>query len=116
MDDPWQDPSEVAAAGGRGGAATRGGHRFGRQLVAHRCRVGGNPHSYGPQRAVSSVTATAVEVTLPETLSAMDDHGLIELSHLVMREVVELEMRFDLEGTWRGRSNRRARPSCTSST
>lgn len=47
---------------------------------------------------MSYVTATAVEVTLPETLFAMDDHGLIELSHLLMREVVELEMRFDLEG------------------
>jgi hypothetical protein len=67
------------------------------QLYAHRCRVDGTPHRDSSHRDVSYVIATNVEVILPETLSAMDDEGLIALSHLIMRRIVELELKIDVE-------------------
>ena len=81
-----------------GWAASGQSHLERPQLFAHRCRVGGNPHSLGPSRSTSYTTSTAVEVVLPETLAAMDDHGLIGLSHLIMDRIVRLEMAHDLEG------------------
>jgi hypothetical protein len=68
------------------------------QLIAWRCRVGGNPYGYGHDSAPGYTTVTSVQIVLPETLSAMDDHGLLELSHLIRETIVQLEMRFDLEG------------------
>lgn len=68
------------------------------QLFAQRCRVGGDPHSYGGDSSRRYTTATAVEIVLPETLAAMRDGELIELSNLIMDTLVQMEMRFDLEG------------------
>ena len=67
------------------------------QLFAHRTRVGGNTHSLGPRNVVSYLTATDVSVRLPDTLERMDDGELIELSHLIVRRIIEIELRIDLE-------------------
>ena len=75
------------------------GHDPGRpQHVAFRCRIGGNPHGYGPHEWTEYETGVAVEVILPETLAWMDDDGLVELAHLIHRKVVELEMTIDVDG------------------
>jgi hypothetical protein len=76
----------------RGYDATRPQH------IALRCRIGGNPHGYGPHGWTEYETAQAVEVVLPETLAWMDDAGLVELAHLIHRKVVELEMTIDVVG------------------
>jgi len=68
------------------------------QWFAHRCRVGGNPHAFGPTRYASFMTGHDVAVDLPETLDAMDDEELIGLSALIMRRIIELELAFDLSG------------------
>jgi hypothetical protein len=81
-----------------GRAASGQSHVARPQLFAHRCRVGGNPHSFGgPTNDVSYTTATNVHVILPETLAAMDDDGLIEFAHLLMNQIVMLEMKFDMQ-------------------
>jgi hypothetical protein len=80
-----------------GRAASGQSHLERPQLFAHRCRYGGNTHSFGPSDAASYTSATAVEFVLPDTLSDMDDDGLIELTHLMMRTLIELEMTFDLD-------------------
>lgn len=81
-----------------GGRAASGQNHFERpQLLAHRCRSGGNPHSLGPSSYASYASATAVEFILPDTLSDMDDGWLIELTHLMMRKLTELELKFDID-------------------
>ena len=75
----------------RGYDATRPQH------VAVRCRVAGNPHGLGPHTWTEYTTALAVEVVLPETLAWMGDRDLVELAHLIHLEVVELELRIDVE-------------------
>jgi hypothetical protein len=68
------------------------------QWVATRCRIGGNPHALGPTSSRSFTTGHDVEVVLPETLGVMQDEELIGLSERIMRSIVVLEMRFELEG------------------
>ena len=65
------------------------------QHVALRARIGGNPHGYGAHTWLEYVTATAVEVILPERLAWMDDDDLVELAHVIHQKVVELEMTVD---------------------
>jgi len=73
-------------------------HMLRPQWVAVRCRIGGNPHSLGSMTDASFMTGHDTVIVLPETLHVMHDEELIELSELIMRRIVELEMRFDLEG------------------
>jgi len=67
------------------------------QVLAHRIRIGGNPHGFEPHRPVSYETAIAVVVKLPATLATMDDDGLVELVHLIMQAIVDLELKFAVE-------------------
>jgi hypothetical protein len=80
-----------------GFAASGESHVARPQLFAHRIRVGGNPHGYGPNRSVSYLTATDVVVNLPDTLERADDRDLVELAHLIVRRIIEIELRIDLD-------------------
>ena len=75
----------------RDGMSARGeSHVLRPQLFAHRCRVAGNPHSFGPTTYVSLTTEVDVVVHLPQALPRMSDEDLIALTHRIMRSVAEL--------------------------
>jgi hypothetical protein len=70
------------------------------QLLAHRIRVGGNPHAWGPvPPAPTYRTSVDVEFVLPsvEGLTEGGDGALIRLCHHMMRAVTTLELDIDLE-------------------
>ena len=83
------------------GRARSGESHMGRpQLVAHRIRTGGNPHSLGPpERAPSYLTDVGVEFVLPppDVLADGGDEGLIELCHEMVTAVSTLELDIDLK-------------------
>jgi len=80
-----------------GTAANGEDHVLRPQLFAHRCRVGGNPHAFHSHRAASYAIAIDVEVVMPDALATMHDDGLIELAHLIMRRIIEMELVIDLD-------------------
>ena len=80
------------------GRPVRGYDATRQQHVAFRCRVGGNPHGWGPNEWIEYETAHAVEIVLPETLAWLDDELLVELTLLIHRKVVELELSIGVDG------------------
>jgi len=84
------------------GRARSGESHMGRpQLLAHRIRTGGNPHSFGPpERAPSYRTHIGVEFVLPspDLLADGGDEALIRICDEMLHAVATLELDVDLEG------------------